>query len=59
MPHPPAGVKRIQTDGRLSPRHEGSRSFWFWPPVHPARKSLRVIVSTLWEAVWAEIELPC
>jgi hypothetical protein len=26
--------------------------------VASARKSLRVTVSTLWEAAWAEIELP-
>jgi hypothetical protein len=45
-------------DWHVSPGHEGSGSFWFWPPVDPGRKSLRVIVSTLWEAVWAEIELP-
>ncbi len=44
--------------GQVSPGHEGSGSFWFWPPVDPARKSLRVTVSTLWEAAWAEIELP-
>ena len=37
---------------------EGSGNFWFWPPVASARKSLRVTVSTLWEAAWAEIELP-
>jgi hypothetical protein len=37
---------------------EGSGSFWFWPPVDPGRKSIRVTVSTLWEAAWAEIELP-
>lgn len=45
-------------DWHVSPGHEGSGSFWFWPPVDPGRKSLRVIVSTLWEAGWAEIELP-
>lgn len=38
--------------------HEGSGRFWFWPPVTPARRSIRVTVSTLWEAAWAEIELP-
>jgi hypothetical protein len=37
---------------------EGSGNFWFWPPVASARNSLRVTVSTLWEAAWAEIELP-
>ena len=40
------------------PGHEGSGNFWFWPPVLSARKSLRVTVSTLWEAAWADIELP-
>ena len=38
--------------------HEGSGSFWFWPPVEAAHTSLRVTVSTLWEAAWAEIPLP-
>lgn len=37
---------------------EGSRNFWFWPPVDPAAKRIRVIVSTLWEAAWAEIDIP-
>jgi hypothetical protein len=41
-----------------SPRHEGSGSFWFWPPVRQNCKSIRVTVSTLWEAAWADIELP-
>jgi hypothetical protein len=40
------------------PGNEGSGNFWFWPPVPPARKSIRVTVSTLWEAAWADIELP-
>jgi hypothetical protein len=40
------------------PGHEGSGNFWFWPPVPSARKSIRVTVSTLWEAAWADIELP-
>lgn len=40
------------------PGDEGSGSFWFWPPVPSARKSIRVTVSTLWEAAWADIELP-
>ena len=40
------------------PGHEGSGSFWFWPPVPQDRKSIRVTVSTLWEAAWADIELP-
>lgn len=43
---------------RGSPSHEGSGRFWFWPPVDPARKNLRVAVSTLWEAASAEIKLP-
>jgi len=37
---------------------EGSWEFWFWPPVDPAARRLRVIVSTLWEAGWAEIDIP-
>jgi len=37
---------------------EGSRDFWFWPPVAPAARQIRVIVSTLWEAAWAEIAIP-
>jgi hypothetical protein len=40
------------------PGNEGSGSFFFWPPIDPDRKSIRVIVSTLWDAAWAEIELP-
>lgn len=45
-------------DWQGSPGHEGKGSFWFWPPVALARTSIRVTVSTLWEAAWAEIELP-
>ena len=41
-----------------SPENEGTGSFFFWPPVPTARKRIRVTVSTLWEAAWAEIELP-
>jgi hypothetical protein len=40
------------------PGNEGSGSFFFWPPLDPDRRSIRVIVSTLWDAAWAEIELP-
>jgi hypothetical protein len=36
-------------DGRVFPGHERSRSFWFWPPVHPDRRSLRP-GSTVWVA---------
>lgn len=45
-------------DWQGSPGGEGSGSFWFWPPVPEARTSIRVTVSTLWEAAWADIELP-
>jgi hypothetical protein len=38
--------------------HEGSGTFWFWPPVSPQAKQLRVTVSTLWEAAWALIDIP-
>jgi hypothetical protein len=45
-------------DWRGFPGNEGTGSFAFWPPVPTARKRLRVTVSTLWEAAWAELELP-
>jgi hypothetical protein len=45
-------------DWRGFPGNEGTGSFFFWPPVPTARKRLRVTVSTLWEAAWAELELP-
>ena len=38
-------------------RAGGQLEFWFWPPVPRARR-IRVIVSTLWEAAWAEIDIP-
>jgi hypothetical protein len=37
---------------------EGSWEFWFWPPVDQVARRLRVIVSTLWEAGWAEVDIP-
>jgi len=37
---------------------QGSGGFWFWPPLDPARKSMRITVSTLWETAWAQIPLP-
>ena len=37
---------------------EGSREFWFWPPVPPAARRIRMTVSTLWEAAWAELDIP-
>jgi len=42
----------------VSPAYEGSGSFWFWPPVGPKARQLRVTVSTLWEAAWALIDIP-
>jgi hypothetical protein len=41
-----------------SSTYEGSGAYWFWPPVSPAAKQLRVTVSTLWEAAWALITIP-
>jgi hypothetical protein len=38
--------------------HQGSGEFWFWPPVPEACERLTVIVSTLWEAAWADVGLP-
>jgi hypothetical protein len=40
------------------PANEGNARIWFWPPVAPQVKQIRVIVSTLWEAAWADIDLP-
>jgi len=48
----------IPGDWRGFPGNEGSGSFFFWPPIDPDRRSIQVIVRTLWEAAWAEIELP-
>jgi hypothetical protein len=55
-----AGNEHVGMPGgwRGFPGNEGSGSFFFWPPIDPDRKSIRVIVRTLWEAAWAEIELP-
>lgn len=41
-----------------SATNEGSGGFVFWPPAGPGTRHLRVIVSTFWEAAWADIELP-
>ncbi len=46
----------IRGSGGGSP--EGCWVFRFWPPVAPAARRVRVIVSTLWEAAWAEIDIP-
>ena len=35
-----------------------SGTFWFWPPIETSCRDIRVIVSTLWEAAWADLELP-
>jgi hypothetical protein len=51
-----AGHEGVPGEGGGTP--EGSREFWFWPPVAPEAKRLRVTVSTLWEAGWAEVEIP-
>jgi hypothetical protein len=50
------GHEGVPGSGGGSP--EGSREFWFWPPVAPEAKRIRVIVSTLWEAAWAEVAIP-
>jgi hypothetical protein len=46
----------VRGDGGGAP--ESSYEFWFWPPVAPEAKRIRVIVSTLWEAAWAEVDIP-
>jgi hypothetical protein len=54
------GVKHdgVPDGSSYSPAHDGTGSFWFWPPVPTQAKQLRVIVSTLWEAAWALIDIP-
>jgi hypothetical protein len=37
---------------------ESGGDFTFWPAMPAKVRSLRVIVSTLWEAAWADIDLP-
>jgi len=46
----------MRSSGGGSP--EATFRFWFWPPVPVAARRIRVIVSTLWEAAWAEIDIP-
>jgi hypothetical protein len=43
-------------DGGGSP--EGRIEFAFGPSVPPDTRRLRVTVSTLWEAAWAEVSIP-
>jgi hypothetical protein len=52
------GHEGMPGDWQGFPGSEGHGDFWFWPPVPSACKSIRVTVSTLWEAAWADIELP-
>jgi hypothetical protein len=54
------GVKHdgVPDSSSYSPALDGTGSFWFWPPVPTQAKQLRVIVSTLWEAAWALIDIP-
>jgi hypothetical protein len=37
---------------------EASANFRLWPPVDTKVDYLRIVVSTLWESAWAEINLP-
>jgi hypothetical protein len=50
--------KGVHQSGSEFPGHEGRNSFLFWPPVPPQARQLRVILSTLWEAAWALIDIP-
>jgi hypothetical protein len=54
------GVKHdgVPDSRSYSLAHDGTGSYWFWPPVPTQAKQLRVIVSTLWEAAWALIDIP-
>ena len=48
----------VPDSSSYSPACDSTGSFWFWPPVPAQAKQLRVIVSTLWEAAWALIDIP-
>ena len=48
----------VPASGSHTPAFEGTGSYWFWPPVPTQAKQLRVIVSTLWEAAYALIDIP-
>jgi hypothetical protein len=48
----------VPGDWRGSPSRQGSGGFWLWPPIGTSIRRLRVEVSTLWEAAWAQVELP-
>ena len=52
------GAEHEGMPGSGGGRPEGSREFWFWPPVPPTAQRIRVTVSTLWEAAWAELDIP-
>jgi hypothetical protein len=52
------GVEHEGVPGSGGGSPEGSREFWFWPPVGPEAKRIRVTVSTMREAAWAEVEIP-
>jgi hypothetical protein len=51
-----AGHEGVRGSGGGAP--ESSYEFWFWPPVAPEAKRIRVTVSTLTEAAWAEVDIP-
>jgi hypothetical protein len=46
----------VRSSGGGAP--EGSYEVWFWPPVAAEARRIRVIVSTLQEAAWAEVDIP-
>lgn len=48
----------VLATGSEYPTHEASGSYWFSSPAPSPAKQLRVIVSTLWEAAWALIDIP-
>jgi hypothetical protein len=48
----------VWDNGSWTPAREGSGAFWFWPPVGPQARQLRVTVSTLREAAWALVGIP-
>jgi hypothetical protein len=53
-----AGAEHRGMRGDGGGRPEGCHTFWFWPPMPPVAQRIRVTVSTLWEAAWAELAIP-
>jgi hypothetical protein len=57
LPPQDAAARQV-TDHEAASCGRRRRALWFWPPVGPQAKQLRVTVSTLWEAARALVDIP-